>query len=199
MKTPTCIRVFVVDDDKLFRLALGEHLRSRIKLPLSYITFPSGEACLENMYLSPHIILLDYRLSSDGDPAAMNGIDVLAKIHKRMPGVPVIMVSGKTSVKTVVDAIKQGACDFIEKNEDALNRLETRVKESIRSMMLFGEIENGLFLKAGIDTVCTRAYRSIHLKSRIFFSPVELLEIPAKIVRPKKRRKALLLRMVQSN
>jgi DNA-binding NtrC family response regulator len=199
MKKSESIRVFVVDDDKMFRLALEQHLRRRIKLPLSYMTFPSGEACLEYLYLRPDIILLDYQLSSDGGPAAMNGVDVLTKILKLMPSVPVIMVSGNASVKTVVDAMKQGACDFIEKNEEALNRVEIRIKESIRSMILFGKVENGFFLKSGTDKAHTGRYPSMHIQSRIFFSPVELPGSPAKIIRARKKRKTILLRMPQVN
>ena len=199
MKTPGSIRVFVVDDDKLFRSVLEQHLRNRIKLPLSYMTFPNGEACLANMYLHPDIVLLDYRLSNEDGPAAMNGIEVLTKILKVMPGVPVIMVSGKASVQTIVNAIKQGACDFIEKNDDALTRVEIRIKESIRTILLFGEAQNSRFVKAGTDKFTAVRYPSVHIRSRIFFSPVELPGTPVKVVRPKKRRKAFLLRMSQKN
>ncbi|MEI6306648.1 MAG: response regulator, partial [Deltaproteobacteria bacterium] len=47
-----------------------------------------------------------------------DGIKFLAKIHKQLPDVPVIMMTGYAQLQTAVDAIKNGAFEFICKPFD---------------------------------------------------------------------------------
>lgn len=48
----------------------------------------------------------------------MGGMEVLAEVRKRTPKMPVIVVSSFGDVSTAVQAMKQGAADFIEKPVD---------------------------------------------------------------------------------
>jgi len=57
----------------------------------------------------PDAALLDVYLP-DG-----TGLDLLTALHKRHPGLPVVMISGRGDVSLAVDATRRGAFDFLEK------------------------------------------------------------------------------------
>ena len=70
----------------------------------------SGEAALR-LYeeARPDVVFLDIWL------ADMDGLETLQALRERDPGAAVIMISGHGSAATAVQALKMGACDFIEK------------------------------------------------------------------------------------
>ncbi|HNH34843.1 MAG TPA: sigma-54 dependent transcriptional regulator [Rhodocyclaceae bacterium] len=57
----------------------------------------------------PDIVLLDFRLPG------MDGMEALARLRDRAPGVPVIMLTGHGTVELAVEAMKAGAYDFLVK------------------------------------------------------------------------------------
>lgn len=81
-----------------------------------------AEKCLEEV--DPDLVLLDVKLP-DG-----NGIDLLTRIKKIMPFVPVLMISGHSSISDAVRAIKIGAFDFLEKPL-SLPKVKIAVKKAI--------------------------------------------------------------------
>ena len=60
----------------------------------------------------PHIVLLDYQMP------VLSGIEALEKIKSLNSSQTVIMITAFGSVSLVVEAIKKGAYDFIEKPFD---------------------------------------------------------------------------------
>jgi two-component system nitrogen regulation response regulator NtrX len=59
----------------------------------------------------PDLVILDVWLKT-GDH---DGLDLLAKIRKKYPRLPVLMMSGHGTIEMAVTAMKHGAYDFIEK------------------------------------------------------------------------------------
>lgn len=59
----------------------------------------------------PGLIVLDIWLQDN----SLDGLDVLEKIKRDHPDLPVVMMSGHGTIGTAVAAIKKGAYDFIEK------------------------------------------------------------------------------------
>ncbi|NOX90006.1 MAG: sigma-54-dependent Fis family transcriptional regulator [Calditrichaeota bacterium] len=78
-----------------------------------------------------HCVLLDVQMPG------MDGISLLQHIKKKHPSVPVVMISGRSTLAIAVQAIKQGAFDFLEKGAD-LDRLLITLKNAIaqRNWML---------------------------------------------------------------
>lgn len=78
----------------------------------------------------PDLVVLDIWLE-DGEAA---GMDVLKKLIKLHPALPVIMISGHGNIETAVSSIQIGAYDFIEKpfKSDRLLVLVQRALESGR-------------------------------------------------------------------
>lgn len=116
-------KILVVDDD--------ENLLKSIKKILGlerYRVDTLSNPLKIDSYLDSkdyHCLLLDVRMP------VMSGIDVLKKTLFKNPALPIIMVSGQSDIETAVQAIKEGAYDFIEKPIDP-ERLFVAVKNAIQ-------------------------------------------------------------------
>jgi len=104
MHEPT---VFVVDDDDGLRRSLDWLFRS-IKIPVE--TYPSAQDFL-NIFdpARPGCLLLDVRMPG------MSGLDLQRWLKDMGHELPIIILTGFGDVKSSVEAMKNGALDFIEK------------------------------------------------------------------------------------
>lgn len=59
-----------------------------------------------------------------------DGIQFLSKVHKSYPEIPVILMTGHAELQMALDAIKNGAFDFIQKPFD-LDKLNTVVDKAV--------------------------------------------------------------------
>lgn len=115
--------ILIVDDDRINCDMLSKRL---IKRGFNVEMVHSGQAALEYIeYKKPHIILLDILMPD------MSGIDVLTEIRKKYSQIEIsiMIVTAKSEVSDVVEALKLGANDFIQKPvniEIAVARLNTQ-------------------------------------------------------------------------
>lgn len=79
----------------------------------------------------PDLIVLDIWLQG----SEQDGLQILSKIKKDHPYIPVLMISGHGTIETAVSSIKQGAYDFIEKPFKA-DRLLVMVKRALEASAL---------------------------------------------------------------
>ena len=99
--------IFVVDDDQSVRDATARLIRRQ---GLDVTCFDSGNALVEAVPpVRPDCILLDVRMPG------LNGIDVLRTLRQRQDQTPVIVMSGHGDIPLAVEAMREGACDFLEK------------------------------------------------------------------------------------
>jgi two-component system nitrogen regulation response regulator NtrX len=87
------------------------------------------EMALEKEY---DLILCDIKMPK------LDGVEVLEKLKKVQPHVPVIMISGHGDLDTAVETMRLGAFDYISKPPD-LNRLLTTVRNALLSKKLIVE------------------------------------------------------------
>jgi two-component system, NtrC family, nitrogen regulation response regulator NtrX len=109
VSSPTAPDILIVDDEADIRMAVGGILQDE-----GYSTreAASSEQALEQIKVrAPSVVILDIWLEG----SRLDGLQVLAAIKAMRPNVPVIMISGHGTIATAVEAIKQGAYDFIEK------------------------------------------------------------------------------------
>ncbi len=100
-------RVLVIDDDSGV-LELMEAYLSRQGFQV--IGVPNGEDALGTLDdTQPDLIILDLVLPG------MGGLDVLRQLKQALPRVPVVMFSGHPHTRTVVEAMRRGASDFLRK------------------------------------------------------------------------------------
>ena len=99
--------ILVVDDDPDIREVLRDRLES---LGCRVLLAPSGKEGLELLEKqSPQMVLLDIEMPG------MNGLEVLKEIRRREIDVTVVMITAYGTVERAVQAMKQGAYDFIPK------------------------------------------------------------------------------------
>jgi two-component system nitrogen regulation response regulator NtrX len=115
-------KILIIDDEKSIRNAIREILE--------YEKFQVDEAedglqgvvrVKTNKY---DVILCDIKMPK------MDGIEVLERLLLLAPDTPVVMISGHGNIETAVDALKQGAYDYIPKPLD-LNRLLVSVRNAL--------------------------------------------------------------------
>lgn len=109
------LKIFIVEDDDWY----SELLNYRLSLNPDYETtvLKSGKELMEQISQKPDIITLDYSLP-DG-----SGQKVLKNIQAFDPNIPVIIISSQEDISTAIDLLKDGAYDYLVKDEDTIERL----------------------------------------------------------------------------
>ena len=121
--------IFIVDDEPLLSEMLADYLKEQYA-GFNIQSFPTGEACLQNLHLQPNIVVLDYYLNSKEKDAA-NGIDILKEIKKRNRMLPVIMLSSQKSYGTATQTIMYGAVHYVIKGQDAFEEIFQLIKANV--------------------------------------------------------------------
>src|SRR5713101_1288004 len=99
--------VLVVDDDENIRRYLSVLLPS---IQYDVQCCESGEQGLARLAShTPAVVLLDLLLPD------LSGLEVLDRIKQSHPGLPVVVLSTVAEIKTVVDAVRRGASDYLTK------------------------------------------------------------------------------------
>jgi len=126
--------VLIVDDDAVFLGYVAEFLR-----PRGYIvdTLESVDQLLQRLAsgAAPSVILLDVLFPGT------NGLEVLAQLRKSHPSIPVIILSGVGHTKSVVEAIRMGAFDYLTKPFEE-QELELAIEDVLQKKSLQDEVRN---------------------------------------------------------
>jgi len=102
--------ILVVDDDAVIREVIGDRLQAMGYRVLPAARGVEGLEILERQ--SPHVVLLDVEMPG------MNGLEVLREIKRREYDVTVVMITAYATIERAVQAMKEGADDFIPKPFD---------------------------------------------------------------------------------
>src|SRR6516164_5493914 len=125
--TRTKGRILIVDDELVVRDSLGKWFSSE-----GYSARPVGGA-REALEVIQHgefdIALLDIKMPG------MDGMELQARLREADPDLTIIMMTGYSSVETAVQALKQGAYDYITKpvDPDELSHLVSNALEHKRA------------------------------------------------------------------
>ena len=111
--------ILVVDDEKDIRLSIAGLLEDEDYIVR--VAKNSDEALDAISERVPDLVLLDIWLEN----SSLDGIELLNEIHSKFLNVPCIMISGHGNIDIAVNAIRNGASDFIEKPFEAERLLIT--------------------------------------------------------------------------
>lgn len=128
MNQKDSLKIFIVEDDEWYSEFLVYHLSLNPEFEVK--KFRTAKEFLPALAENPDIVTLDYTL-----PDA-NGHDVLKKIKEYNKDIQVLIISGQEDVDTAVELLKQGAFDYIVKNEEARNRILTVVNNMKENLEL---------------------------------------------------------------
>jgi len=118
--------VLIIDDDESLRIACEQTLE------LSGYSISLAASGAEGLELarreSFHVILLDLRMPG------MQGMEVLQKLRQDSPNAMVLIITGYATIESAVQAIKQGAYDYLPKpfTPEALTSLVNRAANAAR-------------------------------------------------------------------
>src|ERR1700734_3640677 len=135
------LRFLIVDDEQSIRrlcIAVGQGLGYEC------CEADKAEAALETLETRPpDIVVTDLKLPN------LSGGDLLRKIKEALPRAEVAIMTGHGSVETAVDAMRQGAYDYIEKpfRVERLRQLLQRMAEKVRL------VTENQFLRERVNTV----------------------------------------------
>jgi len=124
--------ILVVDDDRSVRNYLSEFLTSRGYTVECLESGDQAVARLSTGY-APNLIVLDVIMPG------MDGIEVLENVKKINPSIPAILRSAVGHIRTVVDAMKMGAADFLVKPFDE-QELELAIENVFEKCKLREEV-----------------------------------------------------------
>ncbi|WP_029063982.1 response regulator [Labrenzia sp. DG1229] len=117
--------VYIVDDDPAVRDALSVLFNME-----GYVveTFSDGDTFIQSASKSvPACVMLDVHMPG------RSGIEILKALNAENYPAPIFIISGQGDIPMAVEAIRNGAFDFIEKPFSAETVLD-RVKEAIAAM-----------------------------------------------------------------
>jgi two-component system, LuxR family, response regulator FixJ len=116
--------IFVVDDDPAVRDALSVVLTLENYQVTSFAE--GGTFLAAARTRTPACIILDVHMPG------RSGLDILKDLNAEHYPAPILIISGQGDIPMAVDAVKNGALDFIEKPFDA-ETVVTRVSEAIEA------------------------------------------------------------------
>ncbi len=121
------MKIFVVDDERIIRVALVDELRDAGYNVKEFASARS--ALLEMKEVVPDIVISDLKMPG------MDGLELLKKTKKQFPDTCFILMTAYSTVSTAIEAMRNGAYDYITKpfdNEELL--IVVKRVEELRSI-----------------------------------------------------------------
>jgi nitrogen regulation protein NR(I) len=128
-------KILVVDDEPGVRRAFEEILSARGH---EILTTPDAEAAILRLESDDYdLVILDICLPR------MSGLDALARIKRLRPVLPVIVMTGRGTTDTAIEATKRGAFDYQLKPFEPAEMLETIAKALQGARLMKGRVDLG--------------------------------------------------------
>ena len=114
--------VLIVDDEEPTRRILKLNLQDRYQVLLAR----NGEEALQQLSQTPvDVLVTDMRMPG------LSGLDLLKQVHERWPDLPVIVVTAYGTIENAVEAMRQGAYDYLQK-PIKIAELEVLLEKTLR-------------------------------------------------------------------
>jgi two-component system, NtrC family, response regulator AtoC len=115
MKNHNSLKIFILEDDTWY----GSMLHHYLSLNPDYDVrrFENSAEFFNSLHEQPDVVTLDYSLPD------MAGDEVLKKIKESHPNIQVVVISGQEDVATAISLLKNGAFDYIVKDDDTKDRI----------------------------------------------------------------------------
>lgn len=125
--------IFVIEDDRFYGQLLSFHLRLNPDYHVEHYT--NGKDALKSLHKKPDVVTIDYSLPD------IKGDELMARIQEINPDTTIIIISGQEDIKTAVKLLKEGAWDYITKDDETKERLWNSIKNIRQHHSLRREIQ----------------------------------------------------------
>ena len=119
--------IWIVDDDRSIRWVLE---KAMAREGLEFNAFASAKEALDELAVSvPQVVVSDIRMPGG------SGLDLLQELKKRLPAVPVIIMTAYSDLDSAVSAFQGGAFEYLPKPFDidhAIELIRRALDESLR-------------------------------------------------------------------
>jgi len=154
------IRILILEDVKAdYELLIREMKRSGIDFESRCVSTRDGFLA-ELAGFRPDVVISDYKLPS------FDGMEALAVVKERAPGVPVIISTGTINEETAVECMKAGAVDYVLK--DRMKKIGQSVLKAVAAARLKQE-------KIDVDATLEAAHG--RLSALFYASPLAIIAI----------------------
>ena len=143
----TAPRVLVVDDDDNLRWVLETQLQ---QMGYQTETAPDGPTALTSIDKNPPALVL-----TDLKMPGMSGLELLERIRRDYPEIPVLIITAFGTIQSAVKAIRAGAYDYLTKpiDYDELGLAVSRVLEHFRLVQEVRTLRANLDRKYGFENI----------------------------------------------
>jgi two-component system, NtrC family, response regulator HydG len=141
------IRVLIVDDEEMHAEAVAESLQ---RVGYECVVATSGAAGARKIEAEDFdVILTDLRMQD------IDGMAIVRKAKQHSPDAEVVVITGHGDIKTAVEAIKEGAANYLEKPVDMaeLRKIVDRAARYHRQARTIPELKRQLDEKFGFEGV----------------------------------------------
>lgn len=125
------IRVLIVDDEDMIRLNLRALMED---LGYSVNEAANGREALALFEQeTPDLVLTDLRMPE------MDGLALIAALRENSPETPLVVISGTGSMRDAIEALRQGAWDYVTKPVEDQDEFEIIIKRALEQARLTRE------------------------------------------------------------
>jgi DNA-binding response OmpR family regulator len=126
--------ILIIEDDKLIvRILETELIQEGYRVEVAFDGRNGLEKALQQTW---DLILLDIILPE------LNGMEVLRRVKKSAPTIPVIVITGRSETTDIVSGLDQGAYDYITKPFE-LEELLARIRACLRQQKMIPHVKAG--------------------------------------------------------
>ena len=124
-------KILCIDDEEMIRSSIGDYLEDS---GYQVILAANGREGLESFRKHrPDAVLVDLRMPE------MDGLEVLATVRVESPNTPVIVVSGTGVIADVIEALRNGAWNYLTKPVEDMAVIEHALEQSLEKSRLLRE------------------------------------------------------------
>lgn len=125
------IKLLIVDDHEVVRIGLISLFKLYPEFEIVGEAGTENEAFEKALLLHPDVIIMDVKLSAQGNLSQDSGINACKRIKERLPDTKVIMLSSFADEESIYKSIMAGASGYILKGLEG--------KELVKSVKLVNE------------------------------------------------------------
>ena len=126
-------KILITDDEKPTRDVMARILSAKYEC----LTAPDAEAAMKLVEANPDLALLitDYKMPGE------NGLELIKRAKAANPALAAIIITAFGEIDLAVEAMKEGADDFITKPVTDIAALERRVAKALKTIELEREVK----------------------------------------------------------